>query len=651
MTKPTPATDAALDTAKLLESVAGNVRLLAGAGDSALNAGSIAQLAEAGHWNEIVDRFYRTLAFGTGGLRGRSIGRHVTAAERGSAPPEGRPQHPCVGTNAMNYFNISRATQGLVAYLHEWFRKKKLPGRPKLVVAHDTRHFSREFAELTVKVAVELGCDAGLFEGPRSTPELSFAVRSTNATAGIVITASHNPPHDNGYKAYFADGAQMVEPHASGVIAKVNAIRSDRYKPVPKAKRGRRIKLGKEIDQTYMDRLETLVLDPAMVRSASGLKIVFTSIHGTGGVITKPLLERFGFRFSVVAEQDQFDGRFPTVKSPNPENADALAMAIAQADRENADVVMATDPDCDRMGVAFRNARGEMELLTGNQIGSLIAAYRVRKLIELGVITPKTAPRCAIIKTFVTSDLQKAIAAKHGLRCVETLTGFKYIGEKLGKYEAALPAAARAKYRTLSEKETRALRIEHSTYYVAGGEESYGYSAHDFVRDKDGNAAVLLFAEVAAWAHSRGMTIDRLLDEVFAEYGFYWEKNGTLTFEGADGAAKIAKLAASYAKHAPKAMDGAKVSSIRDFGAKTFKDIEGDVIPKEKMVIFDLADGRRVAVRPSGTEPKIKFYMFVRRDPKGARFSADELAAVETEARASLDRLWEWIQADVKQRL
>ena len=651
MSKNTPASRAALDNAALLESVANNVRLLAVAGDSPAYAASIAELAEGGQWTEIVDRFYRTLAFGTGGLRGRTIGRCVTATERGGAGEGERPALPCVGTNAMNYFNISRATQGLVAYLHEWFRKKKLPGRPKIVIAHDPRHFSREFAELTAKVAMDLGCDAGLFEGPRSTPELSFAVRHTNATAGIVITASHNPPHDNGYKAYFADGAQIVEPHAGAIIAKVNAIKSDRYTPVAKPKRGKRIKLGKEIDEAYMARLETLVLDPEMVKAAAGLKIVFTSIHGTGGVITKPMLKRLGFRFTVVPEQDGFDARFPTVKSPNPENAEALAMAVALAEKEAADVVMATDPDCDRMGVAIRNAQGKMELLTGNQIGSLIAAYRVRKLIDLGIITSTNSVNCAIIKTFVTTDLQKAIAAKHGLRCVETLTGFKYIGEKLGKYEAALPPAVRANYRKLSEAETRLQRLKHSTYYVAGGEESYGYSAHDFVRDKDGNAAVVLFAEVAAWAKSRAMTIDQLLDEIYAEYGFYWEKNGTLTFEGADGAAKIAKLAASYSKTAPKSMDGAKVTGARDFSTRVFKDVEGDAIPKEKMVIFDLADGRRVAVRPSGTEPKIKFYMFVRRDPKGARFSAKELAAVKAEARASLDALWKWLQEDVKRRL
>ncbi len=642
---------AALDSAKLLAAAAENVRALVETGNSPVYAESIVQLAEGGQWGELVDRFYHTLAFGTGGLRGRTVGRVVTASEQGAAKAGGRPEFPCVGTNAMNYFNISRATQGLVAYCHEWVKKNKLAGRPKIVIAHDTRHFSREFAELTAKVATELGCDAGLFDGPRSTPELSFAVRATGATAGIVITASHNPPHDNGYKCYFADGAQIVEPHASAIVAKVNATAGDTYAPLPKNKQGKLLKLGKEIDDAYMARLETLVLDPAMVKAARALKIVFTSIHGTGGVTCKPMLKRLGFRFAVVPEQDKFDGNFPTVKSPNPENAEALDLAIQLARKELADIVVATDPDSDRMGVAIRNARGEMELLSGNQIGSLIAAYRVRKLIELGILTPENAKRAAIIKTLVTTDLQKAIAAKHGLRCVETLTGFKYIGQKLGQYEAALPAAARAKYRTLSEEETRALRLKHSTYYVAGGEESYGYSAHDFVRDKDANAAVVLFAEVAAHAKSRGITVDELLDEVYAEYGFYLEKNGTITFEGADGATKIAKLATGYAQQPPKAMDGAKVTGARDFSAQTFKDVEGDTLPREKMVIFDLADGRRIAVRPSGTEPKIKFYLFGRRDPRGARFSTAELAKAKKETQASLEALWVWIQKDVKTRL
>jgi phosphoglucomutase len=371
-----------------------------------------------------------------------------------------------------------------------------------------------------------------------------------------------------------------------------------------------------------------------------------------GGTITKPMLDRLGFRYSVVPAQELADGRFPTVKSPNPENAEALTMAMQKADQDGADLVIATDPDCDRMGVAVRNSAGKLELLTGNQIGSLMASYRVNKLIEQGVITPENAARCVLVKTFVTTDLQKAIAEKHGLRCVETLTGFKYIGAKLGKYEAALPAEERARYRTLSEPETRDLRLAHSSYYVCGGEESYGYSAADFVRDKDGNGSAVVFAEVAAYAKSRGLTLIELLDEVYAAYGFYLEKNGSLTFEGADGAAKIQRLVESYAGQPPTEADGSAVSGTRNFATEDFTDSEGDAIPKEKMLMIDLADGRRVAVRPSGTEPKIKFYMFARRAPEaGKSFTADELGTIKTEVKASLEQLWTWVQQDVERRL
>jgi phosphoglucomutase len=291
-------------------------------------------------------------------------------------------------------------------------------------------------------------------------------------------------------------------------------------------------------------------------------------------------------------------------------------------------------------------------LLTGNQIGSLMAYYRVRKLIENGVITPANANRCVIVKTLVTTDLQKAIAEKHGLRCVETLTGFKYIGEKLGKYEKALPAEARAEYRELTELETRNLRLAQSSYYVCGGEESYGYSAGDFVRDKDGNGATVVFAEVAAYAKSRGLTLVELLDEAYSAYGYYLEKNGSLTFEGADGATKIQRLVDSYAGQPPTSADGSGVTGTRNFAVEDFKDSEGDPIPKEKMLMIDLADGRRVAVRPSGTEPKIKFYMFARRAPvAGQSFTGAELAAIKSDVTASLDRLWTWVQADVAQRL
>ncbi len=364
-----------------------------------------------------------------------------------------------------------------------------------------------------------------------------------------------------------------------------------------------------------MQRLETLVLDRALVRSARDLRIVFTPIHGTGGVIIKPMLRRLGFNFEVVAEQDDFDGRFPTVTSPNPENAEALKLGVELATKQSADVVIATDPDCDRMGVAVRNARGEMKLLTGNQIGSLLAYYRTKTLFDQGILNTGNAARGVIIKTFVTTDLQKVIAEHYGLRCVETLTGFKYIGAKLGKYERALPADIRAHYRDLPEDETRRARLAHSSYYVFGGEESYGYSGHDFVRDKDANAAAIMFCEVAAYAKSRGQTIDALLDEVFATFGYFEERNGALTFEGAEGAEKIKRLLESYVAAPPAEMLGSKVVAVKNFERETFRDVEGDVIPKEKMLIFELEDRTRIAVRGSGTEPKIKYYLFAQRRP------------------------------------
>ncbi|MCX8510161.1 MAG: phospho-sugar mutase, partial [Chthoniobacteraceae bacterium] len=396
---------------------------------------------------------------------------------------------------------------------------------------------------------------------------------------------------------------------------------------------------------------ESLILDPSLLRNTKGLRFVYTSIHGTGGVIIRPMFDKLGIQYSVVPEQEKQDGRFPTVKSPNPENAEALSLAIAQAQQDGADVVIATDPDCDRMGVAARNKTGELELMTGNEIGSLMAYYRVLKLREQGVITSENASRCVIIKTFVTTDLQKEIATHNGMRCVETLTGFKYIGAKLGKYENALSSEIRARYRSIPEAETRALRLAHSSFYVCGGEESYGYSAADFVRDKDGNGAAIVFAEVAAYAKSRDLTLPELLDEVYAQYGFYKEQNGSLTFEGAEGATQIAKLVASYAKQPPLEADGSAVLSLRNFATEDFIDVEGDPIPKENMLIMELADGRRVAVRPSGTEPKIKFYLYAKELPAhGAVLSSDQLAAAKPKVKASLSRLWDWIQKDAAAR-
>jgi len=635
---------------QLMQSTAKNIRTLLSGAQTDLYLRSVNELASRAAWPEVNDRFYQTLAFGTGGLRGRTIAKMVTAAERGNANEDERPQFPCVGTNAMNFFNINRATQGLVAYLHDCNRREKISARPRLVIAHDPRFFSKEFAELAAKVAAENGCDTCVFEGPRSVPELSFTVRYLKASAGIVITASHNPPYDNGYKVYFSDGAQVIEPHASGIIAKVNAITTESFTPVSKDQQGKVSTIGKDIDQAYMRRLETLILDPLMIREAKLLRIIYTPLHGTGSVIIKPILTRLGFNFQVVPEQDRFDGRFPTVKSPNPENAEALTMAINLAQKEDADLVVATDPDCDRMGAAVRAKDGQMKLLSGNQTGSLLAWYRIKTLFDKGVLNTHNVSRAVIIKTFVTTDLQKAIADYYGLRCVETLTGFKYIGAKLGKYERAIPEQLRQNYAHLTEHETRRLRLAHSSFYVFGGEESYGYSGADFVRDKDGNGAVIMFCEVAAYAKSRGQTVDELLDEIFAQFGYFAEKTNALVFEGAEGANKIARLIESYSASPFLEVLGSRVIGIKNFERDMVEDVEGDLVPKEKMSIFELEDGTRIAVRPSGTEPKIKYYLFAQCRPENGKFDPAELTRIKAQVGEKLDRLWDWLQKDAEDR-
>ena len=636
---------------QLLASAADNIRALLNSGSSEFYSRVISELIAGGHWDELSDRFYKTLEFGTGGLRGRTIGKIVTKAERGNAGTDERPQFPCVGTNAMNFANVNRATQGLVAYAKEWHAKNKIETRPKIVIAHDSRFFSNEFTELTAKVAAENGCDAYIFDGPRSTPELSFAVRHLNATAGIVITASHNPPHDNGYKVYFADGAQVIEPHASGIIEKVNTIRSESYEPLPKDRRGTVTTLGRDVDEAYMKRLETLIVDRRALSSAKSLRIVFTPLHGTGAVTLNPMLQRLGFNFEVVPEQEKFDPRFSTVKSPNPENAEALALGIELARKTKADIVIATDPDSDRLGVAVRDASSEMKLLSGNQIGSLLAYYRLKKSFDLGILNQENASRAVVIKTFVTTDLQKVISEHFGVRCVETLTGFKYFGAKLEKYERALPPEIRKKYRQLSEEETRAARLKYSSFYVFGSEESYGYSGADFVRDKDGNAGAIMFCEMAAYAKSRGRTVDQLLDEAFAGFGYFEEKNASIYFEGAEGADKIARLLESYANNPPTEIAGSKVVGITDFEKQTIRDVEGDVIPKQKMSIFELEDKTRIAVRGSGTEPKIKYYNFAQRRPDKGKFTEDELAKIKRGVSEQLEKVWGFIEKDAHARL
>ena len=631
---------AAVANGSLLESAKNHISALLRGTSSVIAAQAIEELVTAGAWEELNDRFFKTLAFGTGGLRGRTIGRIVTRAEQGLGGPNGRPEHPCVGTATMNFYNLSRAVRGLIAYAKKFAGPER---KPQLVFAHDTRHFSRDFAEFCAKTCADLGCDAFLFEGARSTPQLSFAVRELRADGGVVLTASHNPAHDNGFKAYFNDGAQIVDSHADGIIQEVNAICSEFYQILPESERGSITLLGAEMDTLYIARLKTLLLKPSLLEGAS-TKLVFTNLHGTGGHINVPMLRDFGFEVLTVAEQDIQDGRFPTVESPNPENGPALQMAIELAEQSGAEIVIGTDPDADRMGVAVRDAAGKMVLLSGNQIGSLMAWYRLKTCFELGWLTHANRNRAVLVKTYVTTELQHAIADGFGVGIVDTLTGFKYIAGKLRKYEDAIPADKKGDYRSLSEAQTRALRLEYSRFFVFGGEESYGYLGSDAVRDKDANGAALMFAEVAAYAKSVCKTLPELLDDLYTEYGYYLEIGKSLVMEGADGAAKIAALAASYAEQLPTEIDGSGVLRVRDFAKQDLFDQEGDLLPKEKMLFVDLEDGRSFAVRPSGTEPKIKYYLFGKQAPGG------DLATSKASVKNRLATLWSWIEADAVMR-
>ena len=611
-----------------------NINLYLQGANSPVGPATILELLKSCEWQEIDDRFFKKMAFGTGGLRGRTIGKIVTRAERGVGGPLDRPEHPCVGTASMNFFNLKRAMIGLVRYVKKASSRE---GRPSLVIGHDSRHFSRDFAETCARVATDLGCDAYLFEAERATPEISFAVRYLRADSGVCLTASHNPSHDNGFKAYIDDGGQLVEPHATRVINEVNALESENYEVLPEDEKGQLTILGAEMDRTYMDKLKTVLLRPDLLE-ARRAKVVYTNLHGTGGVIIVPMLRELGFEVVTVPEQDGPDGRFPTVESPNPENASALARGIALAEEVGADAVIATDPDCDRMGVAIRNDVGEMELLTGNQIGSLLGWYRIKTMFDLGWITESNRSRAVLIKTLVTTDLQRSIAEKYGINVIDTLTGFKYIGEKLKKYEEAIPNEKKGDYRNLTEDESRKLRLEYSKFFVFGGEESYGYLGSDFVRDKDGNASAVMFAELAAYAMNKGTTIAGLRDQIWGEYGVHLEDGKSLVMEGGEGARKIAALVKSYSVDPPAIVDGSDAIAVRDYARGGFYDQEGDELPEASMLFVDLADGRRFAVRPSGTEPKIKYYLFGKGENKDG-------------VQKSLDALWEALEEDAYQRM
>ena len=635
----------AVEDGKVLEDSEKNIELLlAGTSDERAEE-AIGELVNDEQWEELNDRFYKTMAFGTGGMRGRTVGKVVTGPERGQSDPDECPEVPCYGTASMNFYNLNRAMRGFISHVGKHLVARGQDRKPVFVIAHDTRHFSADFARYCGRVCTELGCDVHLFDGPRATPELSFALRVLEADAGVVLTASHNPSHDNGFKAYFSDGGQIVEPHAGGIIAEVNALTTDSYDPLPEHEQGKIWSLGQEMDERYMRKLRTILLRPELLEGRPA-KVVYTNLHGTGGWIVVPMLRALGFEVLTVEEQDTQDGGFPTVDSPNPENASALRRAIDLAEEVDADAVIGTDPDCDRMGVAVRNAEGEMQLLSGNQIGTLMAWYRIKTFFEQGIITESNRSRATLIKTFVTTGFQTAVARHFGIGVVNTLTGFKYIGEKLRKYEEAIPAGKRGDYRSLTEEESRALRLEYSRFFVFGGEESYGYLGSDFVRDKDGNGSVVMFAELAAFAMSKGRKITDLIDELYLEFGVHDEMNTSIVLEGAEGAGKISGLARSYSDSPPASIDGSQVVKVQDFSRQDIYDEEGDLIPRTGMIMMELHDGRSLAIRPSGTEPKIKFYLFGKGDP-----GAVDLESSKGAVRKGLESLWSWLEADVRDRL
>ncbi|MGH7997118.1 MAG: phospho-sugar mutase [Opitutaceae bacterium] len=647
MTIPLERIQAAAAEGKLLSSAAQSMDEFARAGLPEWAAASIGELVERGAWGELNDRFYRHLEFGTGGIRGRTIGAIATAAELGGRGPGEAPAHAAIGSNMLNDFTLARATAGLFRYVFRYLEARGRPERPRLVIAHDVRHFSRHFCELAASAWMRLGGEAFIFAEPRPTPQLSFSVRWLKAHAGVVITASHNPPHDNGFKAYFTDGAQVVPPDDAGIVREVNAVSLGDLANLLVKDLGAVTMLGRAADDAYISAAALAVLDPSVFRLGR-LNVVFTSLHGTGAVHAPPLLLHAGCELHTVNEQMAFDARFRTVKSPNPENAEALSRAVALAGSIAADVVLATDPDCDRMGCAVRTREGRIELLTGNQVGALLADYRLAKLKEMGWIPAAGSSRVCLIKTFVTSGLQEAIGRGHGVKVIDTLTGFKWIAAKLRRYEEKLEAALGPDYdydaAPLAERAE--LHQRHSTFFAFGTEESYGYLPNDLVRDKDGNAACLMMAEFCAWLKARGRTATEYLDELYVRHGFFLENTINLYYEGASGSAKIRRILETYRSTPPREFGGISLSEFQDFGRRSIVDADGDPIPKQDLYLATLANGYRYAARGSGTEPKMKFYLFAR-EPAG---SLAELPAVKARVRAELDGLKGFIEADARRR-
>lgn len=511
----------------------------------------------------LVDAFYRDLEFGTGGLRG-IMG---------------------VGTNRMNKYTVGMATQGLANYL-----KKMFPDIApiSLAISYDSRNNSRYFAQITAEVMAANGFKVFLFNDLRPTPELSYAIRYLGCQSGVMITASHNPKEYNGYKAYWDDGAQMISPHDENVIREVQKITSVdqvHWQGNPE----QIISIGKEIDEAYMAQILALQLSPDAIACQKELKFVYTPLHGTGITIIPEVLKRLGFtHVMVVTEQATADGNFPTVHSPNPEEHDALSMAIRLAEKENADLVMATDPDADRVGIAVKGPTGKFILLNGNQTAALLFYYVLTRWKELGKFTGNEF----IVKTIVTSELLRDISQSFKLQYFDVLTGFKFIADVIRQHEG---------------RKT----------FIIGGEESYGYLIGDFVRDKDAVSACAMIAETAAWVADQGKTLFDLLLDIYITYSFYKERLLSLTKKGKTGAEEIQQMMIGYRTNTMKYINGIRVISIKDYLSSEEKNLKTGTItpihlPSSNVLQFTLEDGSVISVRPSGTEPKIKYYFGVR---------------------------------------
>jgi phosphoglucomutase len=597
---------------------------------------SLADLVARGAWAELEDRFYKGIAFGTGGMRGRTVGR-VSAANELAA--DGTPVRAAVGSACLNDVNVLRAALGL------WRHVSAAHPSPRIVIAHDVRHFSRHFAELVASAWSRLGGEAYLFAGARSTPQLSFTVRHLGAHAGVVITASHNPSHDNGFKCCLGHGGQVTPPDDAAIVAEVGKLGPADVAPYLEKDLGGVRTVDAAAEEAYLARVAGIVLEPElMARHAP--KVVYTNLHGTGDVTVVPALRRLGLDPHLVHEQLEHDGRFPTVPSPNPESPAAFALALKLAAEVGADLVLATDPDSDRVGVACPQADGAYRLLTGNEVAALLAEFRLSALKDAALIPAAGSPQAVVLKSLVTTPLVAAICARHGVRCVETLVGFKWIARKLERWSRQLAEGAGADAPHLPLRRRAPLALRHASLFVLGAEESYGYLADDAVRDKDANATVVLLCEFAALLRSRGRTLLDALDVLHLSHGAYHEDLLNLTFEGAEGAAAIRRIVASWRAQPPREIDGAKVLKVVDYERDEVLDAEGERVPPEEFILAELADGRRVAVRASGTEPKAKFYAFAR----AAVADADDLPAARARARAAALSLRAWLEADAQRR-